>query len=101
MNAVGPCSARASTVHTSATGPLVMNNFVPSSTQSSPSRRAVVRIAPASDPASGSVEAQAPISEPSHSPGSQRCRCCSVPCNQMGTEPITQWAPSERLSPPS
>ena len=98
---MAPTGALARTVQTSAIGPLVMKILVPFNTQSSPSRTAVVQIAPESDPASGSVDAHAPISEPSHSPGSQRCRCCSVPCNQMGTEPITQWAPSERLSPPS
>ena len=35
----------------------VMKRFVPSSTQPSPSRRAVVRSAAASEPASGSVSA--------------------------------------------
>ncbi len=100
-NAVGPRSVLASTVQTSAIGPLVMKIFVPFRTKSSPSRTAVVRIAAASLPASGSVDAQAPISEPSHRPGSQRCCSCGVPCSQIGTLPITQCAPSDRPNPPS
>src|SRR4051794_21297581 len=59
----------ARTVQTSAIGPLVMKIFVPLSTQSAPSRTAVVRRPAESDPASGSVEAQAPIHVPSQSDG--------------------------------
>src|SRR5205085_2704686 len=55
MNAVGPSGARASTVQTSAMGPLVMKILVPLMTQSSPSGRAVARMPPASLPASGWV----------------------------------------------
>ena len=46
----------------SAYGPLVMKVFCPFSTHPSPSRRTVVRMPPnASEPASGSVIAHAPI----------------------------------------
>ena len=51
-NAMSPCT------------PLVMYILVPLSTQLSPSRRAVVRIAATSDPASGSVTATAAILRP-------------------------------------
>ena len=44
--------------------PCVMNCLLPVRTQSSPSRRAVVRIAPASLPALASVSAQAPMISP-------------------------------------
>ena len=68
MNAVIPASARANTTYVCATPAFVMNRFVPSSTQSSPSRRARVPRAWASEPAAGSVRAYAAI----HSPLAQR-----------------------------
>ena len=72
-------SARAHTMATSATEPLVIHIFVPESTQSSPSRTAVVRIDPGSDPASGSVRPKQPISSPAAMPGSHCSRCSSEP----------------------
>ena len=57
----------------------VMNAFVPSITQSSPSRRAVVRVAPASVPPPGSVRPNAPSARPAQRSGSHRARCSSVP----------------------
>src|SRR3954447_9069724 len=91
----------ASTVQTSAMGPLVMKILLPLSTHSSPSRTAVVFSAAASDPASGSVDAQHPMKLPSHNPGSQRCLSSSDPCSAIGRDPITQWAPSDSVRPPS
>ena len=58
---------------------LVMKVFVPSMTHSSPSSRAVVRVAPASVPPPGSVSPNAPSIRPEHSSGSQRAFCSSVP----------------------
>ena len=69
-------SVFAYTNNTSAIGPFVMKIFRPFNTNSSPSRTAVVAIDPnASDPAPGSVNANAPTADPSHSPGRYRRRC--------------------------
>ena len=62
-------SVLAATNTTSALTPLVMNIFDPLSTQWSPSRRAVVRIAATSEPASGSVTATAVRISPETTPG--------------------------------
>ena len=51
----------------------------PDSTHSSPSRRGAVLISCEFEPASGSVIANAMVSDPSARPGSQRCFCSSVP----------------------
>ena len=72
-------SVRAHTTATSASDPLVIHILVPEMTQSSPSRRARVRIEPGSEPESGSVSPKQPISSPSAMPGSQRCFCSSLP----------------------
>ena len=48
-------------------------------TQSSPSRRAKVRIEPGSEPASASDSPKQPISSPLAMPGSQRSFCSSEP----------------------
>ena len=61
----------------SARMPEVMKIFSPSTTYSSPSRRAVVRIPARSDPVPGSVIATAVSSVPAASPGNQRLRCSS------------------------
>jgi hypothetical protein len=58
---------------------LVMKALEPLITHSSPSQRAVVRVAPASDPPPGSVRPKAPRRLPVHRSGSQCCFCCSVP----------------------
>ena len=59
--------------------PLVIKALVPLITHSSPSITAVVRVAPASDPPSGSVRPNAPNAWPEHSAGSQLRFCSSVP----------------------
>ena len=58
---------------------LVMNCFEPLITHSSPSRRAVVRVAPASEPASGSVSPNAASARPASRSGSSSAFCSSVP----------------------
>ena len=58
---------------------LVMNALAPSITHAPSSRRAWVRVAPASLPASGSVSPNAPRASPAHIAGSQRWRCSSLP----------------------
>ena len=57
-------SVTASTTQMSATLPFVMNIFVPLSTHASPSRTAVVRMPPASEPVPGSVSPQQPTFSP-------------------------------------
>lgn len=58
---------------------LVMKALVPSMTHSPPSRRAVVLVAPASDPPPGSVRPNAPSMVPAHRRGSHCCFWASVP----------------------
>ena len=53
--------------------------------QPSPSASARVRSAPASEPASGSVSANAPICSPRASGGTKRARCSSVPNASSGS----------------
>src|SRR5205085_2229718 len=84
-------SVRAVTVITEVIGvpELVMNALVPSTTHSpvEESRRARVRVAPASLPASGSVNPKAASASPAHSGGSHRLRCSSVPNMKIGLAP--------------
>lgn len=58
---------------------LVMNCLVPLTTQWSPSRRAVVRVPPASEPAPGSVRPNPASARPVTRSGNQVCFCSSVP----------------------
>ena len=58
---------------------LVMNCFAPLITHSPSSSRAVVRMLPASEPASGSVSPKAASRLPAVSCGSQSRFCSSVP----------------------
>ena len=62
-----------------------MNCFVPEIFQPSPSGVAEVRSEPASEPASGSVRANAPSSSPRASGGTKRDRCSSVPKVRIGS----------------
>src|SRR6266700_3302876 len=87
-----PSSVFAHTTATSAIEPLVIHIFRPDSTQSVPSRRAEVRIAAGSDPASGSVSPKQPIASPVAILGSQASLCPSDPHRQMAniaSEPCT------------
>jgi hypothetical protein len=60
---------------------------MPWSRKSAPSRVAVVRIPPRSEPASGSVKAKAHSTSPWTTAGSQRFFCRSVPPRLTGCEP--------------
>jgi hypothetical protein len=77
-------SVTAKTMATWAFLPEVMNCLTPLSTQSLPSRTALVRMAAASEPTCGSVRQK----QPSHSPlasGLRYCSfCASVPKARMG-----------------
>ena len=63
-----------------ARAPFVTHIFWPLITSSSPSRRAVVRIARTSEPASGSVIMKQQRTSPAAILGRYRCFCSSVPC---------------------
>ena len=67
----------------------VMNCLAPLTTHSPSSRRARVRVLPASEPASGSVSPNAPSRSPEHSCGSHSRFCSSDPNRYIG------WVPSE------
>ena len=76
-------SERAHTTTTSAIDPLPIQRLAPSSTQSSPSRRALVSSATESEPCSGSVSAKAPILSSRAMAGSQRSFCSSDPSTSI------------------
>ena len=65
--------------------PFVIHCFVPVIVQPSSSATAAVRSAPASEPASGSVSANAPIASPRASGGTKRLRCSSLPKPRIGS----------------
>jgi hypothetical protein len=74
------------------------------STQSSPSRRAEVRIADGSLPASGSVSPKQPITSPAAIGSSQRSFCASDPnawIANIASEPCTETKLRSPLSPAS
>ena len=72
----------------------VMNCFAPSITQWPSRSSALVRVAPASEPASGSVSPNAASRFPDARSGSQRRFCSSVPNRKIGIEPSEIWAAS-------
>ena len=87
-----PSSARAQMIATSAMSPLVIHILVPSSRQAPPGVcLAVVRIAAASDPLSGSVSPKHPIVSPVAMDGSQCSFCSSDPNAQMGYIAREPW----------
>ena len=74
-----PSSVWAQTTARSAIEPLVIHILVPERTQSPPERRARVRIAAGSLPASGSVSPKQPMALPAAISGSHLARCSSLP----------------------
>jgi len=82
-------SVRASTAIVSQSPPSVMKDLMPSSTQSSPSRRAVVLRFWTSLPASGSVTASASRRSPAMF-SRTIVWCSSWPCSAR-SEPATPW----------
>ena len=80
----------------SAKVPLPIQRFSPSSTHSSPSRRAVVSSPRAtSEPPCGSVSPNAPISSIRAIAGSQRSRCSSEPHRSMLPIASPLWMPKK------
>ncbi len=86
---ISRCPVRAVTVTTLVIGvpEFVMNDLAPLITHSSPSSSARVFVAPASEPASGSVSPKAASARPATRSGSQRCFCSSVPNVRIGLMP--------------
>jgi hypothetical protein len=71
---------------------LVMNCLAPLISHSPCSSLAVVRVAPASEPASGSVRPKAASRSPLQRWGSHSERCSSVPQRWIGIVPSDVWA---------
>ena len=65
----------------------VMNIFDPLTIHEPLRRSAVVRVAPASEPASGSVSPKAASRRPEARSGSHRCFCSSEPKRKIGIVP--------------
>ena len=78
-----------------------MNCFAPEIRQPPSSGVAGVRIAPASEPASDSVSANAPISSPCASGGTKRARCSSVPKCRSGSVTALVWTATVTPTPAS
>jgi hypothetical protein len=88
MNAQMPLSLLAKTMKWWALGALVMKVLVPFSTHSLPFFTAVLFIAPASEPASGSVSANDPIHSPRAIIGRYFFFCSSLPKRTMPMQPM-------------
>ena len=76
---------------------LVMKAFAPSRTHSPPSRTALVRVAPASEPASGSVRPKPASARPATRSGRKRSFWASVPYVRIGLMP--RPTPAESVMP--
>ena len=94
-------SVTAITIATPAILPDVMNCLAPFSRHPPSMRVAVVRIAAASDPASLSVKAKAPIASPDTSRGSQRACCAALPSLSRPETMIEFWIDTIVDSAPS
>ena len=80
-------SVTAKTQYTSASPAFEMKLLAPSSTNSSPSRRAVVVMEATSEPASDSVIAKAVMTSPARERESHASFWSSVPASTIGVEP--------------
>src|SRR5690606_19559377 len=87
---------RASTTATLPLLPCVIQFFVPFRTQPSPSRVAVQRILPASEPVLASVRPQAPIHSPEASFGRYFRFCSSLPKYRMWPVHSELWAATDK-----
>ena len=74
-----PVRAVSVTPHVMSVPALVMKSFEPFTTHEPSRSSAVVRVAPASEPAPASVRPNAASRRPDARSGSQRCFCSSVP----------------------
>jgi hypothetical protein len=96
-----PASSRAHTTTTSANEAFPIHRLRPSSTHSSPSRRALVASDTESEPWSGSVSANAPIRSSRAIGGSQRCFCSSEPSRPIAPIASPECTPKNVLTLPS
>ena len=96
-----PSSVCAHTTATSATEPFVIHILAPFRIQSEPSRRAFVRIAPGSEPASGSVSPKQPSFVPAAICGSHCCFCSSEPQRQIAYIASEPWTETRLRMPES
>src|SRR5665811_989167 len=96
-----PSSVCAHTTATSAMEPFVIHIFEPLSIQSSPSRRARVRMLPGSDPWSDSVRPKQPIAAPAAIRGSHSSLCSSEPQRQIAYMAREPWTDTIDLTPES
>ena len=94
-------SVRAKRRNVPACSAVEMNCFVPEMRQPSPFASAAVRSEPASEPASVSVSAKAPISSPRASGGTKRERCSSVPNVRIGSVTALVCTPTVTPTPAS
>ena len=101
MKPLMPSSVRAHTMATSAIPPLVIHIFVPLSTQSESSPRALVRMCAGSDPKSGSVRPKHPMTSPAAIFGNHSCFCSSEPNFQMGNMASDPWTETKLRNPAS
>ena len=99
-----PSSVCAHTTATSATLPLVIHILEPFSSQSSPSRLALVRMPEGLDPKSASVSPKHPSASPVANRGSHCCFCSSEPkawIAYMASDPVTLTSDRMPESPAS
>ena len=89
-----PVRAVIVTPHVMSVPAFVMKSFEPFTTQEPSRALAVVRVAPASEPAPGSVKPKAASRRPDARSGSQRSRCSSVPYIRIGIVPSEMCAPT-------
>ncbi len=95
----GSVRAKSSTVPPKAA--LVIHCLAPTTCQPPSTRSARVTIAPASDPAPGSVRAKQPIRSPRASAGTNRARWSSVPNCSSGIVQAEVWTATVTPTPAS
>ena len=96
-----PSSVWAQTTATSATEPLVIHILLPLSTQPPPSRLALVRMLPGSEPWSASVRPKQPSASPVAMRVSHSCFCSSLPQRQMANMASEPWTETSERMPES
>ena len=99
LDAPDPCARTARIVP--ACLPFVIHCFWPEISQPSPSRVAAVRRAAASEPAPGSVSANAPSARREASGGTNRSRCSFVPHARIGSVVALVWTATVTPTPAS
>ncbi len=96
-----PSSVCAQTTARSASVPFVIQSLLPLRTQSSPRRRALVRMCAGSEPKSGSVRPKQPMTSPRAIRGRYRSFCSSDPYFQIGNMQSEPWTETKLRNPES